>query len=222
MAVELDSFFTKFKNLWASGHEATLTVNSRNGKVWMNLHVGLQCPQPHHGGHAHHQGQGNARQRRNIRRAAARAATVTEEVTRTSNIEEKDDAIVEDAVEKIVNPNVTLTTEIEVTNQGVEEPVVPMHVADSENSEASDIPNFVESILVTPDCQTGWKDNYISKLINDKLLVVNLKMKSIQINRRWGSFISCLVKIEPVERKEIENIDFAIKTKLKNWKLDIM
>ena len=99
MAVELYIFFIKFKNLWASGHEAKLAVNSRNGKLWMNLQVGLQSPQPHPGGPAHHQGQGNARQRRNIRRAAARAANVTEEVTKTEKAEV---ATVEEAVKAIV------------------------------------------------------------------------------------------------------------------------
>ena len=90
MAVELDSFFIKFKNLWASGHEAKLAVNSRNGKLWMNLQVGLQSPQPQPGGFARHQGQGegNARQRRNIRRAAARAANVAEEVTKAEKVED--------------------------------------------------------------------------------------------------------------------------------------
>ena len=90
MAVELDSFFIKFKNLWACGHEAKLAVNSRNGKLWMNLQVGLQSPQPHPDGLARHQGQGecNARQRRNIRRAAARAANVAEEVIKAERAEE--------------------------------------------------------------------------------------------------------------------------------------
>ena len=176
------------KNLWASGHEAKLTVNTRNGKVWMNLQVGLQCPQPHHGGLVHHQDQGNARQRRNTRCAAARATTVTEEVAKVSTLDERADTIGEDAVEEIDNPIVTETAEIVVTNQGVESSSVASTAIDSANSEASDATNIVESILVTPDCQTGWKDNYISKLINDKLLVVSLKMKSIQINRKWGSF----------------------------------
>ena len=50
MAVtELDSFVTKFKSLWASGHKEKLTVDSRNGNVWVNLQVGLTCPQPQHG-----------------------------------------------------------------------------------------------------------------------------------------------------------------------------
>ena len=77
MAVtELDSFLTKFKSLWASGQEANLTLNSKKGKVWINLEVGLQCPQHHRQGHG--QAEGNARQRRKIRRSAARAHVVDE------------------------------------------------------------------------------------------------------------------------------------------------
>ena len=118
MAVELDSFFIKFKNLWASGHEAKLAVNSRNGKLWMNLQVGLQSPQPHPGGPAHHQGQGNARQRRNIRRAAARAANVTEEVTKTEKAEvaTAEEATVEETV-KAVNDSGSVGVAVEATEK---------------------------------------------------------------------------------------------------------
>ena len=80
--IEIDSFVSKFKSLWASGHQAKLSVNSKRGKVWINLRVGLESPEPHDG-LVYHQGpvHGNARQRRNHRRASARAAAVTKEVT---------------------------------------------------------------------------------------------------------------------------------------------
>ena len=81
---ELDSFLSKFKSLWASGHQAILTINSKKGIVWVNLQVGLKCPQPHLGEHQGHR-QGNARQRRNIRRAAVRATEVTEKVTKVAS-----------------------------------------------------------------------------------------------------------------------------------------
>ena len=91
MAVtELDSFLSKFKSLWASGHQAELKFNSQKGNVWINLEVGLKCPQPHLGGHQGH-GQGNARQRRNIRRAAAQATEVIEKVTEVADEETNED-----------------------------------------------------------------------------------------------------------------------------------
>ena len=84
MAVtELDSFLSKFKSIWASGHQAELKFNSKKGNIWVNLQVELKCPQPYLGGHQDH-GLGNARQRRNIRCAAARATEVTEKVTKVA------------------------------------------------------------------------------------------------------------------------------------------
>ena len=91
MAVtKLDSFVNKFKSLLASGQEANLTFNSKKGKVWVQLEVGMQCPQPHLGAH-HGHGQGNAREQRKIRRAAARAKKVTEDVTEVANVEDQVD-----------------------------------------------------------------------------------------------------------------------------------
>jgi len=83
MAVtELDSFLTKFKSLSAFGHKAKLTINSRNGNVWVNLQVGLRCPQPEQGhagaaAAADGHGKSNARQRRKDRRSAAQSATAS-------------------------------------------------------------------------------------------------------------------------------------------------
>jgi hypothetical protein len=91
MAVtELDSFVSKFKSLLASGQEASLTFNSKKGKVWVQLEVGLQCPQPHLGAH-HGHGLGNARDRHKIRRAADRAKKVTEDVKEVANVEDQVD-----------------------------------------------------------------------------------------------------------------------------------
>ena len=101
MAEELDSFVSKFKSLWASGQQVRLTMNSRNGRVWVNLQVGLRCPQPHHDdGVPKHQGHGlgNSKQRRQIRRAAARAAKATEDATTVDEAGE--------AIESIANPSV--------------------------------------------------------------------------------------------------------------------
>jgi hypothetical protein len=80
--------------------------------------------------------------------------------------------------------------------------------------------DFVNTILVSPDCPTGWKDSYIAKLISDKLTAVDLKATSFQINRSEGSFISCLVQIEPVSRKKIEDSDFNLRNR--NLTLKIM
>ena len=44
MLSEFDSFTNKFKLLWLSGKEADLQINSKNGKLWISLSLGLQCP----------------------------------------------------------------------------------------------------------------------------------------------------------------------------------
>ena len=86
--------------------------------------------------------------------------------------------------------------------------------------ETGDALDLVDSVLISPDCQTGWKDDYIIKLIDAKLKAINLKMESMKINRSRGSFTSCLVKIESVRKKNIEEQDFSARNR--NWTLKIM
>ena len=128
MAEELDSFVSKFKSLWTSGQQARLTINSRNGRVWVNLQVGLRCPQPHHDdGVPKHQGHGlgNSKQRRQIRRAAARAAKATEVVAEKATT-------VDEAIENIANPSMAGTSVKKVSTKE-EDPNVEVHKASSES-----------------------------------------------------------------------------------------
>ena len=74
---ELDSFYVKFKTLWKSGLDACLTVESKAGKAWVNLKVGLGETQPQQ--HHHHPRNTPAQQRRRERRAAARDAARVED-----------------------------------------------------------------------------------------------------------------------------------------------
>jgi hypothetical protein len=71
MSVEgLDSFITKFKDLWRTGSHAKLTVTTHAGKAWVNLNVGLgRFPTRPHGGLEQGVPQqiGNAKQRRRER-----------------------------------------------------------------------------------------------------------------------------------------------------------
>ena len=90
----------------------------------------------------------------------------------------------------------------------------------NEENETGDALDLVDSVLISPDCQTGWKDDYIIKLIDEKLKAINLKMESMKINRSRGSFTSCLVKIESVRKKNIEEKDFSARNR--NWTLKIM
>lgn len=129
MAEELDSFVSKFKSLWTSGQQARLTINSRNGRVWVNLQVGLRCPQPHHDdGVPKHQGHGlgNSKQRRQIRRAAARAAKATEVVAEKATT-------VDEAIENIANPSVDGASVKKVSTKEEDPKHVEVHKASSES-----------------------------------------------------------------------------------------
>ena len=70
---QLNSFIGKFLNLWHSGQDATLLVNTLAGEAVVNLRVGLgQAPLPPH--QEPHHVHGTSQQRRRQRRAEARKA----------------------------------------------------------------------------------------------------------------------------------------------------
>ena len=70
---------------------------------------------------------------------------------------------------------------------------------------------LVENILVTADCQADWSDYVVTKLVNDKLRTIGIQLKSIKVNRNIRRcFESCIVKIEPMKKKAIENETFPM------------
>jgi hypothetical protein len=225
MADEIECFVTKFKSLCASGHQARLTLNSRKGQVWVNLHVGLRCPQPHQGGGANHHGPGhsNARQRRNIRRAA----TVTEEVTEAATNEDQVGERKEEAVEDSANPNIDEAEEVsseemvtaDVTEKGtandiptVEPETLKDEFCSNESYEIVSDDQLVEKTLVTADCQADWSDKVVTKLMDEKLNAIGIKMKSVKVNRNIRKcFESCLVTINPMQRKLIDQESFPLR-----------
>ena len=80
---ELQSFVGKFLNLWKNGCDASLFVESRAGKAFVNLRVGLGEAPPHptfnhhgHGGNPHRDGGGPSRRRRRERRKIVAAENV--------------------------------------------------------------------------------------------------------------------------------------------------
>ena len=70
---EINSFISKFVNLWKSGCEASLHLEARAGKAQINLQMGLGQVPPHPQKLVHRV-PGPARQRRHQRRAEARKA----------------------------------------------------------------------------------------------------------------------------------------------------
>ena len=80
---ELDSFIGKLKQLWQSGKDARLHVETHAGEAWASLHVKLGHGQGHQ--HQHKEKphlprnrNGPSRQRRRARRAAARQERAVE------------------------------------------------------------------------------------------------------------------------------------------------
>ena len=230
MADEIECFVTKFKSLCASGHQARLTLNSRKGQVWVNLHVGLRCPQPHQGGGANHHGPGhsNARQRRNNRRAASRATQVTEAVTEVATNEDQvgeaeaaaaeaaeiaESNVEEVSAEIVVTSDVT-NLEKDISNDiaTVDPETLKDEFCTNESFEIATDDHLVEQILVTADCQADWSDKVVKKLMNEKLNEIGIKMKSIEVNRNIRKcFESCLVTINPMQRKLIDKESFPLR-----------
>ena len=70
----------------------------------------------------------------------------------------------------------------------------------------------VEQIFVKADCQADWKNEYVTRLVDEKLSLIGIKMKSIVVNRNIRKcFESCLVTIQPVSRTLIEQQTFPIR-----------
>ena len=91
---ELTSLLRKFVNLWQSGCDAKLDIESKAGNAYVTLCVGLGNVLPgHHHGHVGHQRGGcPARQlrkeRRDLERRTAAAAAVAENVQTFKDAEE--------------------------------------------------------------------------------------------------------------------------------------
>jgi hypothetical protein len=75
---------------------------------------------------------------------------------------------------------------------------------------------LVEEILVTPDCQDGWKDDDVKNLLDYNFKILGVNMVKIEMNRSdKGALTSCLVKILPIPLKKVEKLSLH----LRNWSL---
>ena len=82
---------------------------------------------------------------------------------------------------------------------------------DSFNTKSESDEIQVERILVEADCQADWKDNYVVKLVEDKLKMIGIEIKAITVNRNIRkAFESCIVRIEPKRKDLIEKLTFPI------------
>lgn len=116
---ELDSFLRKFVNLWQSGYDAKLNIESEGGRVFVNLRVGLE--DGHLGDHGHvvrHRGGGPAQQRRRSRREAERQeASAAGKVVENAQETDSKDVVVETQVKLEVTEEVTKKKVVEVQQE---------------------------------------------------------------------------------------------------------
>ena len=205
---EIDSFILKFKSLLLSGRNASLVMKCDAGKaeVCLNVHLG-HVPPPPVQVRQQRSCNGPSRQRRRLRRAAARTTSVAEEVTEANEDEtEAAEAInAKDNESNIVQPDPE-TLKDEFCSDDTLENHAP-NTSEKESDEA-----LIEKILVTADCQADWKNEYVTKLVDEKLNSIGIKMESIVVNRNVRKcFESCLVMIQPQSRKSIEQETFPIR-----------
>ena len=206
--LEIDSFIVKFKNILFSGRNATLTIKSEAGKAQVNLSVELGdvFPPPFQN-HHHGSRNGPARQRRRLRRATAHEASNAAKAAEATN----EQAIAEKAT-TIDNNDL-----IETTSRSEPETLKDEFCSDETFEKVRDSA-LVENILVTPDCQADWNDSAVTKLVAEKLDSIGIKMKEIEVNRNVRRcFASCLVRIEPVQRKIIEEATFPMRRWTMKW-----
>ena len=122
---ELNTFIAKFKQLWQAGVEAHLAVDSHAGKAWVHLHVPpgqALGPLPHpvqpHSQPTRRNRNTPSRQRRRVRRAAAREQGEGETVAETNSTDDK-----EAEAETVEETNCTDNQEASLAEEASMEPV---------------------------------------------------------------------------------------------------
>ena len=201
---EIDSFILKFKRLLLSGRDATLVIKSNAGKAEVSLNVVLgDVPPPPDQQDLQQSRNGPSRQRRRIRRAEARKASNAEEVKKANDDKSSTGEVMEIAIvkEKDTSPVTHKTLEDEFCSDDT------FNTNDEDSEETQ-----VERILVEADCQADWKDDYVVKLVEDKLRMIGIETKAITVNRNIRKYFeSCIVKIEPTRKALIEKLTFPIR-----------
>ena len=153
---EVNSFVGKFVNLWKAGRDASLQLETHAGQACVVLRVGL-------GEHPHqqpHKKVSPARERRRKRRAAAQNASA-ENAGENGSIQDAEEASKEEivtekeAVEEAEHEKTATCTTDEKSAATASFEVID-EVCNDEVYDSND--TLVEEILVTPECQAGWKD----------------------------------------------------------------
>ena len=90
---EIDSFVEKFKHLWHAGLRTSLNVEAENGQASVTLKAGLGfIPPPFQVPRPTPFSRGPSYQRRQVRREAARAAAVNNDIEQTEQVRDEQDS----------------------------------------------------------------------------------------------------------------------------------
>ena len=234
-ATELDfalASFWEFARIWRAGRNCKLVLSCDHGHGEVQLVAGLGAAEEQHFRpqeaqvHRYERKKTPSQLRREERRRNERKTekafqvaeqareAVLDEQPGQKDQEAAEQATDDDENENIVseaNPDARKEADIAGIAVNVSDEVCPDHVFNNqEEEESADVQ--VEKILVEADCQADWKDDYVIKLVNDKLMMIGIKMKSIQVNRNIRKcFESCVVMIEPTRKEFIEQQTFPIR-----------
>ena len=175
----------------------TITARVAANTVWNNAYQLIK--------HINTTKNDNAPQRRRLRRAAEREA---ENASENMEVIDKEVTAGNVQAEKATTIPVKNNKDIPANEHELLKDEV---CSDESFGEVSD-EILVEKILVTADCQADWNDKYVTKLVNEKLDIIGIRMKSIQVNRIIRKcFESCIITIEPTKKKTIEQESFPIR-----------
>ena len=165
---EIDNFVKKFKNLWTSGYDAHLDINSHAGKAWIGLRLRLGEypggePVYNHGNPHYGNRNGPSRQRRRFRRARDAAQANCEPEDDEKEATEAND-ITEEVKSDEPHKNIFIEGECVVTTAEVAT-CDPKDV-ENETSEANDVTEEVttaephQNIIIDNECAVANEFSY--------------------------------------------------------------
>jgi hypothetical protein len=221
---ELDKFVHKFKNLWKSGLDAHLDIDTSAGQAWVILRVRLgHAPgpllhqdNPHFPANLKRTRDGPSRCRRRIRRTAARAEKAghketevdekeAEEAQHNSLVEaEKASDIDRDtAEEKSHSEDNRKESDLVEIAKEVDDEVCPDNDDEIDAAEASR-DKMVDKVLIYPVGKSTVEKKVIENEIRVKFEKNGVTVKQIQTKRSYfGEFIGSIAEISPVNLNRI-------------------
>ena len=175
---ELDNVLVKFKYLWHAGLKAKLSVESHAGQAWVVLQAGLgHAPQPPvPWPHQRRNRNGPAQQWRRARCEAAQKVAANNMETQT---------------EEHLKNNIEVAEEVSKISDNSDQKngsEVKKHAPRILDDEI-----LVERIIITPDCQSDWREPVVKKLVDEKLATIGLNSLRLKVNGRMEDLF--LVKL---------------------------